>query len=142
MKIQFINPNKRIEGERRIKIIDKKSHLYKILKYIQSNIDIIVKRSPDRIDLHIELLGRDDNPDDIELQNYRVNKILQFNIDLEDQKNWGFIGKAYCLFIPHIEGYNAIPHITIAYLRDYNITDELLLLLRKHILDTLANYTL
>ena len=144
MKIEFLSSNKRISGERRSKLLDPNSQLYQLLKLIQNKIDEekIVNRSADRMDLHIELLSQREDLNNIKLQQDRIQKILQFDLDIDDPKSWGFINKAFCLFLPVIEGYNALPHITVLYLGNYTITPELLQFLREKVLEKISNYKL
>ena len=138
MKIKFTSPYVRIKGERKSKLLDPKSELYIFLRKIKNmlNQNTKIKNiiSEDRMDLHIELLNKIEDPDNIKLQNDRIKQILKFDIDVKNNKSWGFINQAFCLFIPQIDKYNAIPHITIIYLKDYNITPDLLNYIRTSVI--------
>ncbi len=73
------------------------------------------------MDLHVELLDQHDRNNTL-LLTKRVMTTVQHDIDVTDPNSWGFIGSAYCLYLPLIEGYSHLPHITVEYFGGYVIT--------------------
>jgi hypothetical protein len=130
MEIRFQSLT-RTTGERRSKLLDLESQLYKKLKNIQKAIDASeIDRAPDRMDLHIELLGRD-NRDDIVLQRSRVDELEGRVLNLKDPNSWIFVDKAFCLATGPVK--DLTPHITMAFLgrSGLEITPKLLERLRE-----------
>ena len=111
--INFQNPNQRISGERRSKLLDSDSDLY---KYVDSVYKNLVNKygnliGPRRMDYHIELIGEgEDCTDELlvercqQLENQQLKPIL------------GIINRGYVLFCPPVDGYGKT-HITIAFFK-------------------------
>jgi hypothetical protein len=123
--IQFQEPTKRITGkERRSKLLDPKSDLYKILspwyQLIMSKYGDSVKGQ--YMDFHIEVLKpNEDNVDDF-LD--RVSQLEGSPLNLNDPNTFYFFGNAFSIRTPYIENYGET-HITIAYFikKPENIND-------------------
>ncbi len=126
MQLLFSNPSERIIGERRSKLLLPNSELYAKLKLIQIEIAKYYNIDCERMDLHVELLHRREDSNNIQLQHSRCKILHGKTLRLNDPKEWGFIGKAFCLFVGQLPDYNAIPHVTVAYFGDYVVTPELL----------------
>jgi hypothetical protein len=139
MRIQYLSPHFRALKEKRSKLLDPDSTLYKLLKRVRGRFDAdkTLSISDDRLDLHIELLNKNEDSNDLWLQTSRINQTLLFDLDVTNSKSWGFLNKAFCLFTPQIEGFNTIPHITIAYLGNHMITPRLLEHLRSITLEVI-----
>ena len=119
LSINFQNPTRRISGERRSKLLDSDSYLYKYVDGIYKN---LVKRygnlvGPRRMDYHIELVSREEDCTD-ELLVERCQQLE--NQQLENQQlktmDFGIINRAYVLFCPLVDGYGKT-HITIAFFK-------------------------
>ena len=116
MDIKFLEPFRRIpRKENKSKLIDPNTELYDFLEKYRQN---IIKYSgvvvADKLmDYHIQILNRFES-NNIQLFLNRVRYLSQFNIDINDINNYGFVGKAFVLFTPRIPNYGRT-HITIAY---------------------------
>lgn len=118
LNIKFLEPFHRISGkEVRSKLINSESDLYQFLENYRNNLYSYSGHlvSEKRMDFHIELLHRYQRND---IENYlkRVNQLENNEIDVSDISNYGFLGNAFVLFTPYIEGYGKT-HITIAHFK-------------------------
>lgn len=119
MKILLANPDKRIEqdGKRegRSKYLDRESELYKFLREVIGRINEKFTPSPERMDLHMEVCrARGLSEEDMRKQAHQVH---EQEVDVTDMDNWDFVGRAFALKTPYVEGYGET-HITVAFFRD------------------------
>jgi len=127
MKINFLEPSKRIKGkENKSKLLLPDSDLYKFIsQYRQNIINTGSNISENRMDLHIEILKRSDAKNEVMF----LKNVLQLennDIDVENNENFGFLGKAFVLFTNEINNYGKT-HITIVYFTNdtMNLSDVL-----------------
>ena len=118
MKILFESPKELLLGrEKRSKLLKVDSLAYVLFKqfrvYLEKN---GVSCSPDRMDLHAELLSKADKSYDPKTQEKRIAFIESKDYNPYDRANWGFMGKAFCFFLGPLEGHGGTPHVTLAYL--------------------------
>ncbi len=112
--IEFESPD-RIEGkEGRSKLLATQSELYQVLKRLKQAIKTRYEVKPDRMDLHIEVTRQRNDP----AFRKKAEEVHQTTIDLSDESNWGFLGKAFVLWTPEVLGYGRT-HITIAFFGNY-----------------------
>lgn len=105
----------RIEGkEGRSKLLANSSELYQVLNRLKQAIKADYEVKPDRMDLHIEITKQRHDPD----FRKKSESIHQQTIDLANENNWGFLGRAFVLWTPEVEGYGQT-HITIAFFGNY-----------------------
>lgn len=114
MIIEFTNPNVKLKGELRSKLIDPNSVLYKHLTSMKNfiNSKYGFRVSPSRMDFHIELIKSTEEPD----QKTLISRARQ--AEGQHTTNYAILNKkAFVLIGPVIEGYGQT-HITIAYFRE------------------------
>lgn len=105
----------RIEGkEGRSKLLATQSELYQVLNKLKQTIRAEYDIKPDRMDLHVEVTKQRNDPD----FRKKAESIHQQNIDLANENNWGFLGRAFVLWAPEVEDYGRT-HITIAFFGNY-----------------------
>lgn len=110
---------KRIEGqEGRSKLLASQSELYVKLKEIKQAIADQHPMKADRMDLHIELTKNRHDPNFSE----KAVGLHEQIIDLTASTNWGFLGRAFVLWTPVVEGYEKT-HITLAFFGDYPVPE-------------------
>jgi hypothetical protein len=105
-EIKFQNPQERLKNERRSKLIDPESALYKVLG--QKRNELLLKYpnqiADKRMDFHIELINNRENATD-ELLISRANSMH----GLSCPEKYTVLGQAYVLSTPNNT------HITVAY---------------------------
>jgi hypothetical protein len=111
LKLEYNEPTKRCNGEKKSKLLDSKSELYKFIHGIKSVFKLNGLAHSDRMDLHTEVLN---NNETLETFLERVKLLEGRNISINDPKNYGTMGNAVVLLLGTIPNYNK-PHITIAY---------------------------
>lgn len=111
MEIRFLNPNARLENEKRSKLLHTDSALYRYLEKQRTLLTNLYKESitEKRMDFHIELIRGDEEPTD--------SVLVERAQSLEGQKIDGTIGtypKFIAVLCPKVVGYGET-HSTIAY---------------------------
>lgn len=98
MEIRFLNPNQRLEGERRSKLLDPSSEFYQYLDRLDKKLNELYpgKIGAKRMDYHIELIFKNDPITDMLL--------IQRAQELEGQKIYNLdvirIGRALAIQTP------------------------------------------
>ena len=112
--IRFLSID-RIEGkEGKSKLLHPESRLYQFLSALKAAIRRQFSTAPDRMDLHIELVGaRDDD-----LLRTRTEALDGRTIDLADETSWDYLGRAFVLRVPEVDGVTA-PHITVVHFGEH-----------------------
>lgn len=118
MLIKFLNPDIKLPGEKRSKLLNPSSPLY---KYLENKRNHLISKYPievfeKRMDFHIELIA----------ENEKISKELLIkraqeleNMEVELNLSWmasdsGFPGYAVVLLIPN-NSFRVDAHITVAY---------------------------
>ena len=109
MKIEFLDATKRLNGERRSKLLKPGSDLY---NHVDSEYKKLVSKfgnlvGSKRMDSHIELIGRNEKPTD-ELLVERAIALEGTEVDIDDTEA---LGRAWVLFTDK----NRKHHVTIAF---------------------------
>lgn len=105
----------RIEGkEGRSKLLATQSELYQVLTRLKQAVKTRYEVKPDRMDLHIEITKQRNDPE----FKKKAEEIHQATVDLSNESNWGFLGKAFVLWTPEVPSYGQT-HITIAFFGNY-----------------------
>lgn len=101
----------RIDGrEGRSKLLHSDSKLYSVLHSVKQKISEQYTVGSDRMDLHIELTKNRRDPE----FSAKAKSIQDEIIDLSDSSNWGYMGRAFVLSTPAVDGYGKT-HITISF---------------------------
>jgi hypothetical protein len=120
MKIAFENPNERLKGEVRSKLLKTGSPLWVFLDTLR---DKLVEKygylvGPMRMGYHIELIKNVDGMSNQEISDMSVTrskflegKVIQVPVDV---RNLTWMGKALVVTTPYVEGYGPT-HITVAF---------------------------
>lgn len=111
MQIKFINPNKRLDGERKSKLLDPSSEFYKYLDTLDKKLNEAYpgKVGSKRMDYHIELIFRNDPITD-DLLVKRAQELEGKKIgNLEVIK----MGRALVIETPNIDGFKT--HATVSF---------------------------
>lgn len=112
MRIEFQDPKTRLENEKRSKLLDPKSELYRELTNQRNLLEQHHKDgeiAPKRMDFHIELIASNEEPSD-ELLISRCQELQGCEIEIEH----AIMKKAIVIRTPYVSGYGCT-HITIAY---------------------------
>lgn len=110
LQIEFESLDRIVGQEGRSKLLAKQSALYQVLDRLKQAIKTKYEIKPDRMDLHIEVTKTRHDP----LFRQKSESIHQTSVDLSNEANWGFLGRAFVLWTPEVDGYGRT-HITIAF---------------------------
>jgi hypothetical protein len=125
MKLLFKNPNKRLTGECRSKLLDTDSELYCYIHSLKKKLRENGFPHNDRLDLHVEVLNDKEEPLSIFLD--RVGCLEGLVIDVH---KYELLGNAIIFKMNPITGYTN-PHVTIAYFKDFEVTKKALTFLEN-----------
>lgn len=123
MKIEFEDATRRLDGERRSKLLKKGSELYQWLEEYSNG---LVEKfgelvAPKRMDYHFELIKRGEEATD-ELLVERAKMLEGEDVDIS---NLGVFYRAWVLIGPEVDGYGQV-HCTIDFFRG-GVPEELIL---------------
>jgi len=111
MKLEFLNPEIRLPQERKSKLLNPDSELYKYIKkyklYLQEN----GFPHENRMDLHVEVLNNNFESE-AEFLN-RVTKLEGRDINVAESLKYA--NKYIYIDLGNLQGYHGVPHITVAY---------------------------
>lgn len=110
--IKFLEPGKRIEGkELRSKLLHPESELYAWLKISRGAIsDVLPNVSPQRMDFHIELIRKDEEP----TEEILVSRAQELEGKTTNILTARLQGKTYVVPCPEVTGYGPT-HITVVH---------------------------
>ena len=114
LQIEFESLDRIAGREGRSKLLATQSALYKILDRLKQAIKSKYEIKPDRMNLHIEVTKTRQDPQ----FRQKAESIHQTSIDLSNEANWTFLGKAFVLRTPEVAGYGQT-HITIAFFGNF-----------------------
>jgi len=116
--IRFADPNTRLPGERRSKLIDPNSPLYHHLESEREKLSKI-GLSDKRMDFHVELFGKNEQATEEAL--VRRCKCLEGQSFVPEKKR---LGHAIVYVLPKVLGFWGVPHITLAHYVDRACLDQ------------------
>ena len=121
--VEYDEPTKRNVGEFKSKLLKPGSELFNFLTKLKTNLRSKGFHHQDRMGLHTEVLNSSDESLEVFLD--RVKVLEGKKIDIKDHNNYDIVGRAICIMLGDLEGYNKDAKITIAYLPDVNLNDVL-----------------
>jgi len=113
-KILFRSLDRIVGAEGRSKLLAEESELYQLLRQVKEDIQQQYQIAPDRMDLHIEITKQRRDPD----FRQKAEGLHAQHVDLEVKSNWGYMGRAFVLWTPTVEGYGKT-HATVAFFGKY-----------------------
>lgn len=115
-EIEFLDPNKCLPFEGHSKLLHPESNLFGHVRELQASLRSHGFQFEERIPPHIELIefSRDYQPD--------LKILMERALEMQGKwtENYTFVGRAFSIRVPDVSGYSKVPHITVAYFRDWD----------------------
>ena len=122
----FNEPTKRLQEEHKSKLLKEGTNLYNHLMNLKKMLTENNFYHTDRIGLHSQVLNDTYPREPVETFIERVKQLEGRPIEVSDKKNYSIIGGAVVLLIGQLPSYKKIPHVTIAYFKDPQMTQKAL----------------